>query len=32
VVTDRSPHVYVNQRLEIQFELLMTRGMPLETC
>jgi len=29
---DRSPHAYVNQRLQIQLELLMTSGMPLETC
>ena len=28
----RSPHVYVNQRLQIQLELLMTSGVPLETC
>ena len=28
----RSPHAYVNQRLQIQLELLMTSGMPLETC
>jgi len=28
----RSPHAYVNQRLQIQLELLMMRGMPLETC
>jgi hypothetical protein len=28
----RSPHEYVNQRLQIQLELLMTSGMPLETC
>jgi len=28
----RSPHVYVNQRLQIQLELLMMSGMPLETC
>jgi hypothetical protein len=28
----RSPHVYVNQRLQIQVELLMMSGMPLETC
>ena len=28
----RSPHAYVNQRLQIQLELLMMRGMALETC
>jgi len=28
----RSPHAYVNQRLQIRLELLMTSGMPLETC
>jgi hypothetical protein len=28
----RSPHVYVNQRLQIQLELLMMSSMPLETC
>jgi len=28
----RSPHAYVNQRLQIQLELLMISGMPLETC
>jgi len=27
-----SPHAYVNQRLQIQLELLMMSGMPLETC
>ena len=27
-----SPHEYVNQRLQIQLELLMMSGMPLETC
>jgi hypothetical protein len=38
VVTDRSqvygrsPHAYVNQRLQIQLELLMMSGVPLETC
>jgi hypothetical protein len=26
----RSPHTYVNQRLQIQLELLMISGMPLE--
>jgi len=29
---DRSPHAYVNQRLQIELELLMMSGMPLETC
>ena len=28
----RSPHAYVNQRLQIQLELLMMSYMPLETC
>jgi hypothetical protein len=28
----RSPHAYVNQRLQIQLEHLMMSGMPLETC
>jgi len=28
----RSPHASVNQRLQIQLELLMMSGMPLETC
>ena len=28
----RSPHAYVNQRLQIHLELLMMRVMPLETC
>jgi len=28
----RSPHAYVNQRLQIQLELLMMSGMTLETC
>jgi len=28
----RSPHAYVNQRLQIQLELLMMSGMPPETC
>jgi len=28
----RSPHAYVNQRLQIQLEPLMMSGMPLETC
>ena len=28
----RSLHAYVNQRLQIQLELLMMSGMPLETC
>jgi hypothetical protein len=27
----RLPHAYVNQRLQIQLELLMMSGMPLET-
>jgi len=27
----QSPHAYVNQRLQIQLELLMMSGMPLET-
>jgi hypothetical protein len=27
-----SPHVYVNKRLQIQLELLMMSGVPLETC
>jgi hypothetical protein len=27
-----SPHAYVNQRLQIQLELLMMSGMPLEIC
>jgi len=27
-----SPHAYVNQRLQIQLQLLMMSGMPLETC
>jgi hypothetical protein len=27
----RSSHVYVNQRLQIQLELLMMSGVPLET-
>jgi len=27
-----SPHAYVNQRLQIQLELLMMSGIPLETC
>jgi hypothetical protein len=31
VVTGRSPHAYVNQRLQIQLELLIMSGMPLET-
>jgi hypothetical protein len=30
--TPRSPYAYVNQRLQIQLELLMMSGMPLETC
>jgi len=28
----RSPYAYVNQRLQIQLELLMMSGVPLETC
>jgi len=28
----RSPHAYVNQRLQIQLDLLMMSGVPLETC
>jgi hypothetical protein len=28
----RSPHAYVNHRLQIQLELLMISSMPLETC
>jgi hypothetical protein len=28
----RSPHAYVNEGLQIQLELLMMSGMPLETC
>jgi hypothetical protein len=28
----RSPHVYVNQRLQIQLELLIMSGVPLGTC
>src|SRR5215475_2365929 len=32
VVTGRSPHAYVNQRLQRQLELLMMSGVPLETC
>ena len=28
----RSPYAYVNQRLQIQFELLMMSGVLLETC
>jgi len=27
-----SPHAYVNQGLQIQLELLMMSGVPLETC
>jgi hypothetical protein len=26
----RSPHAYINQRLQIQLELLMMSGVPLE--
>jgi hypothetical protein len=32
VVTGRPPHAYVNRRLQIQLELLMISGLPLETC
>jgi hypothetical protein len=32
VVTGRSPHAYVNQKLQIELQLLMMSGMPLETC
>jgi hypothetical protein len=28
----RSPHAYVNWRLQIQLELLVMSGVPLETC
>jgi hypothetical protein len=28
----QSPHAYVNQKLQIQLELLMMSGVPLETC
>jgi hypothetical protein len=28
----RSPHAHVNRRLQIQLELLMMSGVPLETC
>jgi hypothetical protein len=28
----RSPQAYINQRLQIQLELLMMNGMPLKTC
>jgi hypothetical protein len=28
----RSPHAYVNQRLQIELELLMMSGELLETC
>jgi hypothetical protein len=28
----RSPHTYVNQTLQIQLELLMMSGVPLEKC
>jgi hypothetical protein len=28
----QSPHAYVNQRLQIQLQLLMMSGVPLETC
>jgi hypothetical protein len=29
---NRSPHAYVNQKLQIELELLMMSGVPLETC
>jgi hypothetical protein len=32
LVYGRSPHAYVNQRLQRQLELLMMSGVPLETC
>ena len=32
LVYRRSPHVYVNQRLQIQLGLLMMSDIPLETC
>jgi hypothetical protein len=28
----RSPHAYVNQKLQIQVDLLMMSGVLLETC
>jgi len=28
----RSPHAYVDQRLQMQLELLTMSGMPLVTC
>ena len=28
----RSPHTYVNQRLQMQLELLMMSDVPLDTC
>jgi hypothetical protein len=28
----RLPHAYVNQKLQIQVDLLMMSGMPLKTC
>jgi hypothetical protein len=31
-VGHRSPYAYVNQRLQLQLELLMMSGMQLETC
>jgi hypothetical protein len=31
VVTCRSPHAYVNQSHQIELELLMMSGVPLET-
>jgi len=32
VLSAASPHAHVNQRLQIQLELLMMSGIPLETC
>jgi hypothetical protein len=32
VDNDRLPHVYVNQKLQIDLELLMMSGVLLETC
>ena len=28
----RSPHAYINQRLQIQLELMMMSDVTLETC
>jgi hypothetical protein len=28
----QSPHAFVNQRLQIQLELLMMSGLPFGTC